>query len=374
MNCLPNSIRVLIPLDDIKRAENPYVVSLVENIENMGNNVTFLEGTDVFWKRDDYDIVHFMWPTAVLDSSHTCRDLEKRLAELKMMGIKIVSTCHNLVPHYDSVAEHIRCYEIVYEECDEIYHLGNYSLELFRRAYSCRNRLLYHPVYTKRYILHPSRKDALKKLRLGSGKKYVLCFGQVRDDEERRLIRHCAGRLKKDGFVFLVPSFLPYRLCFAGNILKLAVKKSLLLLIALKEKLLNPNIRWLLQNKVQEAELPYYFSVADVAFIHRVKILNSGNLPLNFYFGNVVVGPDIGNVGAILKERENFVFSPADFESAADAIKKGYEAQLKGLGKKNREYAIKNWGEEIIAMKQRNFYMELYLEILRGRLSKNSDA
>lgn len=53
-------------------------------------------------------------------------------------------------------------------------------------------------------------------------------------------------------------------------------------------------------------------SVADIALLQRVKILNSGSLPLNFYFGNVVVGPDVGNVGEILKKTGNPVFNVED--------------------------------------------------------------
>jgi hypothetical protein len=53
---------------------------------------------------------------------------------------------------------------------------------------------------------------------------------------------------------------------------------------------------------VDDNILPYYYAASDLAFIHRVKILNSGNAIMPMLFGKVVVGPDVGNVGVLLKK------------------------------------------------------------------------
>ena len=100
--------------------------------------------------------------------------------------------------------------------------------------------------------------------------------------------------------------------------------------------------------RISDEQVPDYFSAADVVLLPRLDILNSGNLPLAYYFGKVVVGPDCGNVGEILKETGNPVFDPQDPDSAVEAVKRGLKLAAKGKGAQNRAYAIDRWGSRKI--------------------------
>lgn len=353
---------IFIPLDNMMNLENPYVCSIVENIEETDEaSFCFIDGATSFWEKDDYDVVHFMWPTSVLIDGRNCDEVGRRIDFLKDKGITVVATCHNLVPHYDQDPEHIRCYELVYEKCDEIYHLGAYSFNLFEEKYPGKNKILYHQVYTKRYTYFPNKEESRRFLHLKSNRKYVLCFGAVRSNEERELIRYCAKTLRRRVY-FLVPSYFPA--CYltdSRNLLKHLEKRCLALLFILKERIFYPNILFSIRNKVPDQDIPYWFSACDIGFIHRCRILNSGNLPLNYYYGNVVVGPDVGNVGAILKETCNPVFSVRNYDTAAKEILKGLQMQADGLGKRNRDFAVQNWSEEKIAAQQAAYYEALLL-------------
>jgi hypothetical protein len=82
---------------------------------------------------------------------------------------------------------------------------------------------------------------------------------------------------------------------------------------------------------------------------------------MGFYAGKVVVGPNIGNVGVILKERGNPVFDPFEKSSVIAAIKRGFSLSKTDLGQKNSEYARLNWNVESVA----NRHIEFYNEILK---------
>jgi hypothetical protein len=66
-----------------------------------------------------------------------------------------------------------------------------------------------------------------------------------------------------------------------------------------------------------------------------------------FHAGKVVVGPDVGNVGEILRETGNFTFEPHDISSAVSALQKALTEITKG--KDNRTYATENWASDTIA-------------------------
>lgn len=66
-----------------------------------------------------------------------------------------------------------------------------------------------------------------------------------------------------------------------------------------------------------------------------------------FHAGKVVVGPDVGNVGQILRETGNFTFDPHDMSSAVSALQMALTETAKG--KEDRTYAAEHWASDIIA-------------------------
>ena len=91
--------------------------------------------------------------------------------------------------------------------------------------------------------------------------------------------------------------------------------------------------------RVPASDIPDFFNAADVVLIQRRHILNSGNVPMAFYFGKIVVGPDVGNVGEWLRATGNPVFDPGRPESVAVALEAGLRLAEGGFGETNRAYA-----------------------------------
>ena len=119
---------------------------------------------------------------------------------------------------------------------------------------------------------------------------------------------------------------------------------------------------------VKDEDLPYYYAASDTALIHRKEILNSGNLPMAFYMGKVVVGPNVGNVGTILDETSNPTFDIHKIDSLKDAIEKALVLNKQGKGAygvvfkakdKKTKYAIDNFSTERVAQLHINLYKSL---------------
>jgi hypothetical protein len=334
---------------------NPYVSTLVDEIDAQYKDVEWECKPSAFWSDEafTFNLVHIQWPHGLITREYTAAMLEERLSLLKRKGIRIVATCHNLEPHYAKSEEVVKAYRVVYSLSDCILHLGNYSRTLLQLKYpSVRHELLLHHAYDKLYPQIPSLKESIRRLHLSPARRYVLCFGNFRADEERRMIIRLSKRLAKDNIRILAPSF--YRLPVKKNFR--ALFTYVMCLKYAYYKLCYPNI-YMIRHFVDDAELPYWYGASAVSLIQRVRILNSGSVSLGFYMKNCVVGPDLGNVGPWLRQTGNPVFMPSDEESLYRAVKQGLS--MPQQGEKNHRYAMNHLTSGIQADKLYHIYKSL---------------
>lgn len=337
--------------------DNPYVRTLIEGINSQYNDVIWGYGLNEFWnnKIREYDIIHIHWPhyfkTYIVNNKLSIIEFKNRFDYLKKIGIKIVSTCHNLTPHYSNDKLSIDLYDVVYSMSDCIIHLGEYSLSLFKRKFPItKNVILLHHVYDTIYPQLPSSDESIKALKLNRNKRYILCFGIFRDNEERKLIIQLSNYLKKRNISILAPSFIriPKRRIF------LYVIKPLIQYYYYKIKYRN-----IITTKyyVDDTTLLHYYSASSVSLIQRVKTLNSGNVPLGFLMKNVVVGPNVGNIGVWLKETHNPTFEPNNISSLFKAIDDAMNDNLKGI--ENYQYALNQLSTKNISSQLYHYYKTL---------------
>lgn len=323
---------------------NPYVCSLTDEVKKKHQDVIFEFGKELLWEREVFsmDIIHIMWPHCWEYDIEKGKDLEQRLIELKENGTKIISTCHNLHAHVSNTKYSNLCYEIVYRHSDIFIHLGRFSLNLLANKYpkAC-HVLIPHHIYDTVYSPVAKRNKSIKFLRLPFWYKYVLCLGAFRNDEEKEFVKGIGRLLKKNHIMILAPSImkLPY-----GR------RNPKVWLCALREWWRYFRCGIVSKGRsITNDELPYYCGTADIVLIQRPKILNSGNLSLGLYMGKVVVGPDVGNVGEILRDIGNPVFIPSEMLSVVNSILLGIEMARNGKGKENKEFSIKQMSTEKIA-------------------------
>jgi len=345
-----------------ERMFNHFVPSLANALQKQGCEVVY--GLERLWTDNvfDCDIVHFQWPEFVFgnqkkefsDNDITC--MNHRLMQLKGKGIRIIVQVHNLKPHTRNDNNILRLYELLYLQADIIVHMGVYSRELLQPQYpNAQHVVIPHHIYDDVYSFNIPQEEARQRLHLPTDKKIILSFGKFRNNEERNFVlsikdsslfldslesrRSFNERSTLHSSLFLMPGFYRETL-HTWNPKKLAVR----LYNTCKYKL--KGIKFC-NDVIPDDLMQCYFCAADVVLIQRLDILNSGNLPMAFHAGKVVVGPDVGNVGQILRETGNFTFDPHDMSSAVSALQKALTETTKG--KKNRTYATEHWASGLIA-------------------------
>ncbi|MCM1313298.1 MAG: hypothetical protein NC206_07520 [Bacteroides sp.] len=352
-------MKVYFSVNDLYKQFNPYTWTLADGLKAIDSSVEIIWGHGYFWSDGIYscDIVHIHWPEQLLMSHglHTAVELKDRLCELKQRGVKIVATCHNLEPHTNRSVDRVESYDVVYGMADLIFHLGEYSHSLLEKKYPhVKHVEILHHVYDTVYTNIPSYSEAIKHLHLNPQYRYVLCFGQFRNDEERKLVLGVYGELKNDGYRILAPGFSP--VAHRRKNIWLLFKTRL---SYLKYSLLYPGIIKSF-DVVSDKDVPFYYAASDVCFIQRKDILNSGNVPLAFYMGNIVIGPDMGNVGPLLRMTKNPVFNPNDFCSVMDAVREALRmSNEKGLD--NRKWAESNLLTETVCRRILESYRDILL-------------
>ena len=346
-----------------ERTINHFVSSLGNALQKQGCEVVY--GLERLWADEVYDcdIVHFQWPEYVFgaqkkdfsDNDITC--MSHRLIQLKEKGIKIFVQIHNLKPHTNKDQNVLRLYELLYQQADVMVHMGNSSRDLLQPRYpDAQHVVIPHHIYDDVYSFNIPQEEARQRLHLPADKKIVLSFGKFRNDEERDFVLSLRKNFNSQfsifnsqfSTVFLMPGFYRETL-HTWNPKKLAVR----LYNTCKYKLKGITF---CNDIIPDDLMQCYLCAADVILIQRLDILNSGNLPMAFHAGKVVVGPNVGNVGEILHETGNFTFDPHDIRNAVDALQKALTETTKG--KENKTYATEHWSSGLTAVKYLRYYQQ----------------
>lgn len=334
-----------------KDALNPFLKTLTDAIKKEEENITLDFNPSYIWDERiyDFDILHIMWPEFLVSPKNTAADLKQRLIEIKNNGVRIVSTCHNIEPHYCKDINKRDAIDICYGLSDTIHHLGQYSLNLLSKLYpDARHEHIPHHIYDNIYKDFLSKEEACEYLGLSCHNSYILSIGAIRDIEEINLLKYVAKHLK-NRVKLIAPSL----------ILNIGKRSDFKIRIKYyKDKYLTYHNR-LISNIgiISDEELPYYLAASDISLIQRIRILNSGNVTLGMQAGNVIIGPEVGNVGVILKETGNLTFNKQ--EDIPNLIDIALKASMQDKGMNNRQYALSNWSSSIIAGKVLSSYRNL---------------
>ena len=337
-----------------ERTINHFVSSLGNALQKQGCEVAY--GLKLLWTDEvlGYDIIHFQWPEGLFGLfGHQVTDEElkrvnQRLILLKEHGKKLFYTCHNLKPHTNKNENLLHLYELIYNNADYIHHLGNYSCEQLKSKYpNARHVVIPHHIYDDVYSFSITREEARNRLNIPENERIVLSFGKFRNERERDFVLEMQQTLGRS-VLFLMPGFYRETL-HTWNPKKLITR----LYHTIRYKLKGISF---CNEAIPDDLMQCYFCAADVVLIQRLDILNSGNLPMAFHAGKVVVGPDVGNVGPILRKTGNFIYDPRDMRSAVSALQNALEATSKGG--ENKTYATEHWSSERIAASLLKYYQQ----------------
>lgn len=336
---------------------NPYVFQLIRALQVHPEVEVVQYGLQ--WMKDTkfkFDIVLIQWPEVMLNwkkpDLEDIKFVEETLARWKNENTKIISTVHNSVPHKEVNKYSFKLYELVYNNCDSIIHLGEESKSVLKEkiSYSLKSNREYvipHGNY-EWFENSVSKSESRKYLKIDDNEYLVLSLGTIRNDEELNILKRAARYLKAFNSRLLVAGRLPYR-----SKKSLAYYQTRLALFLEKNLIVNEGI-------ISDDKIQYYLNAADVLFIPRFNSLNSGNVALGYTFGKIVIGPDYGVIGEELKKLGNPVFSYNSSGSLKQSIEQALKLLDSDIGEKNKAYAMTelNWAR--IADKYVEVFKELY--------------
>jgi hypothetical protein len=333
---------------------------------------------DAFWNMDgDYDVIHLHFPeylTFGLQDAYqqglTDELIQQTAERLEYWAkrAKLVVTRHNLLPH-DALEDPMweKMYALFYRYADGVAHFAQASIDEFRKRYAgskwFRGREPQHAIVPHHnYTSLPNvidRDEARRRLGISTKARVMLVFGAIRNEAEKQLILETFQNIKLPHKLLLVSRWGERLRKISWIRLKYWVRDLTRLYYRL-----HPDYHFN-YGFVEEEDAQLYLNAADVLFIPRLWVLNSGNVTLGMTFGKVVVGPNAWDVGELLRETGNPVFDPDRPETAAAAVEEGFRLVAEGRrGPANRELALREWGAGQCA----ELYLGLYRRVLDGGL------
>ena len=283
---------------------------------------------------DSYDIVNIHWPEAIFDWLEPTKEeieiLKEEIIKWKKSAI-IVYTKHDRERVKGWTKNFKILFQIIEENSDVFIHLGEFSRKIYLKKYpEKRHEIIPHPTFESSFE-KISKEQARKELGINQKALVITVPGQIRSRKERALLLKSFRKLSHTNKVLISTNMRnEMEWDFPGRIriknlfnIKSYIKGSF------EDKHQPPEyiFSYLPQDK-------YNFSIriaaADIIFIPRIDLLNTGNVLLGLTFNKVTVGPAIGNIKEQLEEHNLPVFDPKSISSAVKAIEEGIELYLKG--------------------------------------------
>ena len=327
---------------------------------------------DAFWNRTgDFDVVHLHFPeylTYEIERAYLgslTQDLIAQIeARLRFWSAcsRLVITRHVLLPHAaQSDPRWERLYKTVYRYMDGVVHFAEPSIVEFQQRYARTDFVHSPPIH--RVIPHHnyaslpnqvSQAAARRALGLPQNAHVLLVFGAIRNDTERTLVLDAFNEARVPRKRLLVSRW-------RENLPQVSWIRMKYWLRDLKRLACRLHPRYHFNyGFVEDEDTQLYLNAADVLFIPRLHVLNSGNVTLGMTFGKVVVGPDSLDVGYLLRQTGNVVFDPDRPTTAAAAVERGMALAREGrVGPANQQLALAEWSPGHCAAQYNAFFEQL---------------
>ncbi len=322
-------------------AANPYQDALAQQIAALGAEVQKISSLRTMFRRGVFltcrpDVVHLHWlPLVAWREMRALRCLVFliRLVMLRMRGIPLIWTVHNLVPHE---SRHPRLDWLL---ARTVARLSNgmivhgqsakqQAVDTWGLHDASRFAVVPHGNYTDNYPNTVSRAAARKSLAIDDSKLVFLFLGAVRPYKGILELIEAFRQLPADRTMLFI----------AGQPLNDDFSEKIKAAVAELE-----NVRFH-PGFVAEDQVQVYMNAADVAVLPYQHVLSSGAALLVMSFGRPCVAPAVGCLADVLDPSGAFLYDPACETGLLANMRQAVEAKdrLAEMGEHNRQ-KVSQW-------------------------------
>lgn len=317
---------------------NPYQQELVAALDECGAHVILCSFNTLpilraVWAHGRPDILHLHWTDGFIVADNWPKTILKtlrffiELIVIKIMGIKVVWTIHNLSNH---------------EKNNSRYE--SFVNRILVRIY---DRLIVHCLAAMKSAvnLYKMNGGTVGKVKVVPHGNYVNSY---QNDTSKHIARNKLGYKEEDILFLFLGSVRPYKGIFElidafSNVKSSRAKlliagkpaddsmKNELLLRCQDDGRINAHLQYIEDNEVQ-----IYMNSADVTVFPYTDILTSGSVLLAMSFGKAIIVPQIGCISETLDSQGAFLYNPHDVNGLSQAIQNSLQANLSTMGQHNR--------------------------------------
>lgn len=326
---------------------NPYQDELAAALERRGTSVSMaisgvsnLPFAAAVRSEGLPDVLHIHWIYPFLIGRYPVVTVLKgtrllvELIVLKLLGVEVVWTVHNLrdherrTPRTELLYRHLvaRLSDTVLVHCPAAREALVETLSLPDRTRD-RIEVVRHGHYIDSYPNDTTAAEARRELDVSPEKRTFLYFGRIRAYKNVCGLVDTFERLDDDDVELLV----------VGR------PGSEELGEAVADRCANDDRVRYVPEFVPEAEVQTYMNAADVVVLPFRDVLSSGSAVLAMSFGNPVIAPNIGCVASLLAEQSELTYDPDADDGLYRALRRAPAADLEAVGARNyrllrREY------------------------------------
>jgi glycosyltransferase involved in cell wall biosynthesis len=327
--------------------ENPYQTQLIANLEQLGTQVQrsslssfFLPTIILRWKPN---IVHLHWLNPLFLGQNKFKTLIKtfififQVFFLKVIGMKIVWTVHNLKNHENINLNLDRiCTTLVVKLSSAIITHCQAAKEEVIKTFSLKDRdkvfVVPHGNYIECYENKVEKKLARKELGLTDYGLVFLFLGIIRPYKGVLELIDAFKKLDSDEI----------QLVIAGKV----YENSQDLTDLLVQKTADDQRIKFIPGFVAPEKIQYYMNASEVVIFPYRDVLTSGAVLLAMSFGRACIAPYKGCIGEVLDNDGSFLYELDDENGLLQAMNYALQKQseLLTMGQHNRQLAEQyNW-------------------------------
>ncbi len=349
-------------------SRNPYQRLLIDGLKTFGLNIILAETRNFFfcnitilnilltkWKPD---IIHLHWHHSSLVTLSKFKSIVKsiiflfQIFLLKLLGIKLVWTIHNLT-HHENKHKQIELFfcRFIANLADAIItHCENAKAEVvtvFKIKQKNKIYVIPHGNYISFYENKISKEKAKKQLMVSQHVFNFLFLGEIRPYKG---IKELIAAFKKMNN----SERLSIGLIIAGQPKKNEFAVEVKRLIGGSKNI------YLVLNYISGNEIQVYLKAADIMVFPYKNVFTSGGIHLAMSFGKPIIAPRLGCIQDVLDKSGAYLYDPMHSNELYKAMKKAVfeKSRLTQMGIYNLNLAKRfNWVN--IAETTRDLYSDL---------------